>query len=309
MEQLLHLLQQTFQLCLIQGGRCAAADINILHHEASAVCRKPIQFSEHGIQIFIHPIFILMERIRRKGAVQTSGWTEGNPDIQADFLRAVILQNFSFRLCHLERQCRLMRHHKIILRQKSKTFLVRFALLQQAADELCRAHACQQSPLGANSRFRLQQLINRPLDDALLFLFRQHFFVIFHRPCGSLLPTAIKHCRSNALFHLAFYGNLRICHCVRADIMAVCQKYLYHCLHIVLQLMSLQNIADGFRIHTHQNSFSLSSSSVTGPSLTRATFISVWKMPCCTFLMPSASAFAHSLSNNPLAISGAAPLL
>ena len=32
-----------------------------------------------------------------------------------------------------------MLHHKIILRQKSKTFLVRFSLLQQAADELCRA--------------------------------------------------------------------------------------------------------------------------------------------------------------------------
>jgi hypothetical protein len=57
-----------------------------------------------------------------------------------------------------------------------------------------------------------------------------------------------------------------------AGIAAVWQKDLYHRLHVVLQFMPLKDIDDHFS-HSHQNTFSLSKSSVIGPSLTRATSI------------------------------------
>ena len=309
MEQFFHLLQQSFQLHFIQGSGCTAADIDILHDEVFTVSRQPVQFLEHGIQIFIYTIFVLVQGICCKGAVQASGGTERNADIQADFLRLIAFQNFLFCFRHLQCQFCLMFHYKVVLYENSHTFFVRFTFLQHDADQFRRTNTCQQAPLRADACFFHQKFINRTLDDEFLFFIRKRSFIVFHGPSGNFFSTAIKHCRSNAFFHLAFYSDFRICHFFCTSIVTVCQENLNHCLHIILQFMSAEDIINHICIHKHQNSFSLSSSSVTGPSFTRATFMSAWNTPVATFLIPSVCAFAHSLSNSSVAISGAAPPL
>ena len=284
-------------------------NIDILHDEVFAVSRQPVQFLEHGIQIFIHTVFILMQGICCKGTVQASCRAEGNTDIQADLFRLIAFQNFLFCFCHLQRQFRFMFHNKVIFYENLHTFCIAFAFFQHNADQFCRTHTSQKTPLGTDTGFFHQQFINRAFDDEFLFFLCYCRFIVFHGPSGNFFSTAIKHCRSNAFFHLALYSDFRICHFFCTSIVTVCQENLNHCLHIILQFMSAEDIINHICIHNYQNSFSLSSSSVTGPSFTRATFMSAWNTPVATFLIPSVCAFAHSLSNSSVAISGAAPPL
>ena len=250
-----------------------------------------------------------MQRICRKGAVQTSGRAKRNADIEADFFGFIPGKDLLLRLGDLHCQFRLMLHHKVILCQKTHTFIVRLVFFQHDADQFRRAYPCQQTPLRTDASFFHQKFVNRTLDDTFLFFIPQSRFVILHGPFRNFLSTAIKHCRSNAFFHFAFYSDFRICHFLCTSIVTVCKENLNHCLHIILQFVSTEDIINHICIHKHQNSFSLSNSSVTGPSFTSATFISAWNTPVATFLIPSVCAFAHSLSNSSVAISGAAPPL